>query len=57
MPLLGTFIDIDPGFATSTMSNAGALFNDFQLPIYLILGIVIFGALVSFLIRSFIHHK
>lgn len=50
------YISVDSGFATSTMTYASGLFNDFSLPVYLILGVIIFAALVTFLIRSFTHH-
>jgi len=49
------FVDVDPQFASSTLHISGGLFSDFQTPIYTILGVLLFGALVVFLIGS--HHK
>jgi len=56
MPLLSTFIDVPSNFATSTLQIAGGLFSDFQVPIYLFLGVILFGVLVAFLIGAFRHH-
>lgn len=54
--MYSTFINIPTDAATSTLSIAGGLFTDFSVYIYLILGVILFGVLVAFLIGSFKHH-
>lgn len=55
MPLLGTFITLPDNVASSTLAISGGLMSDLS-PIWLtILGVLLFGTLIVFLIRSF-HH-
>lgn len=50
------FIDVNSNFATSTLGYASGLFGDFSTPIYLILGVIVFGALLYALIGAFTKH-
>jgi len=53
--MLGTFINIDPNFASSTLSTAGILITDFQ-PIWSLAIIVLVAVLgLSFIVSLF--HK
>lgn len=50
------FIDVPAGFATSSLGISGGLFNDFSTIIYMFIGVILFGALVYFLIGAFHKH-
>lgn len=49
------FIDIGTGAATTTLNYAGGLFSDFSPLTYMIVGVLIFGSLLTILIVSFRH--
>jgi hypothetical protein len=50
------FICVPTDTASSTLTIAGGLFQDFSVYIYLILGVLLFGTLVAFLIGAFHKH-
>lgn len=50
------FIDVGSSAASTTLQNAGLLFSDFSTLIYTILGVLLFGTLVVFIIGAFRHH-
>jgi len=52
MFLLGTYIQFDPSFATTTYTYAGTLFTDLVPYLMPIIGVIIVALIVSVIIKS-----
>ena len=52
MFLLGAYINFDPSFATTTLTYAGYLFNDLSPILWFIGSVLVFGTIVSVIMRS-----
>lgn len=49
-------IDLPANFTSEVASTTGSLISDFSSPIYLVLGVLLLGTLVSILVRSMARH-
>ena len=56
MPILGTFITVDNGFATTTLTEAGSIFSDLLPVVSPIIVVLLAVTIVAILIGAF-HHK
>jgi hypothetical protein len=56
MPILGTFITVDSGFATTTLTQAGIVFSDLLPVISPVIVVLLAVTIVAILIGAF-HHK
>lgn len=54
--MLATFIQLPDNIATSTLGIAGGLMSDLSQIWILILGVLLFGIIIYFLISSFHKH-
>ena len=55
MSLLGTFITLDSGFATTTLGTGGAIVSDLSPILTVVIGVLLGVTIVAILIASF--HK
>jgi hypothetical protein len=55
MPLLGTFITLDSGFATTTLTTGGSIVSDLSPILTVVIGVLLGVTIVALLIGSF--HK
>lgn len=54
--LYGTFITLPDNVATSTFAISSGLISDLSPVWTIVLGVILFGLLLAFLIGSFRHH-